>query len=237
MTRKTSAAFTLIELLVVISIIAVLASIALPAFSGVQERANQTKDLSNAKQVGLALRQFASDHNGAFPAKAPAADYAAAASTAPTNSNDALWWLFPTYLQNEQIFAVNGSLYTPSTPDNKLDAAGAATRTETLKKGENNYAYVSGLTDTENSTYPLLADGFTATAGQYDALKTNRGGVWAGKKAIVVFVDASGQIMNVRTSDKKIARPSGAAATADMFSGDSSYPVGSTNVPVVNPDI
>lgn len=233
---KRTSAFTLIELLVVIAIIAVLASIALPAFTGVQERANQTKDLSNAKQVGLALRQFALDNNGAFPAKDPAADYAAAPSTLPTNSNDALWWLFPTYLQNEQIFAVNGSVYTPSVPDNKLDAAGSATRTETLKKGENNYAYVAGLTDTANSTYPLLADGLKVDKVTYDTDKTKVGGVWAAKKAIIVFCDASGQVVNVRQADKKVARPSGIAATADIFTTDANYPVGSTTVPVLNPD-
>src|SRR6478672_3952934 len=73
--KKTSSAFTLIELLVVITIIAILASIALPVFNGVTERANQTKDLSNAKQIGIAMKLFASDNNGAFPSKAPAADY------------------------------------------------------------------------------------------------------------------------------------------------------------------
>ena len=71
--KKPHSAFTLIELLVVITIIAILASIALPVFNGVTERANQTKDLSNAKQIGLALKLFASDNNGAFPSKAPAA--------------------------------------------------------------------------------------------------------------------------------------------------------------------
>ena len=67
--KNTHSAFTLIELLVVITIIAILASIALPVFNGVTERANQTKDLSNAKQIGLALKLFASDNNGAFPSK------------------------------------------------------------------------------------------------------------------------------------------------------------------------
>jgi prepilin-type N-terminal cleavage/methylation domain-containing protein len=69
MKKHTLAAFTLIELLVVITIIAILASFALPAYTSVQERASQTKDLSNAKQIGLALKQFATDNNGAFPSK------------------------------------------------------------------------------------------------------------------------------------------------------------------------
>ena len=118
-------AFTLIELLIVITIIAVLASIALPAFTGVKERADQTKDLSNAKQIALALRQFAIDNNGSYPAKAPAADYSDAPATPPNTSNDAFWWLIPTYLQSEGIFAISGSAYTPANPDNRLDAVGA----------------------------------------------------------------------------------------------------------------
>ncbi len=114
-------------MLIVITIIAVLASIALPAFTGVKERGDQTKDLSNAKQIALALRQFAIDNNGSYPAKAPAADYSDAPGNAnPATSNDAFWWLFPNYLQSEQIFAVSGSAYTPANPDNRFDAVGAS---------------------------------------------------------------------------------------------------------------
>jgi len=236
MRKNNRAAFTLIELLIVITIIAVLASIALPAYNGVKERGDQTKDLSNAKQVALALRQFAIDNNGAYPAKMPAADYSAAAATQPTTSNDAFWWLFPNYLQSETIFAISGSAYTPGTPDNKLDAAGASTRTDTLKKGENSFAYVSGLTDTTNPTFPLIADGFaTGSPGKYTANKAQPGGVWAGKKAIVVFCDASGQIMKVDSTTLKILRPSG-SSTPDLFTGtnDGSW-IDSTANPVVNP--
>src|SRR5437773_12535918 len=100
----TSSAFTLIELLIVIAVIAILASFALPAFLGVQERAKQTKDLSNGKQIVLALRQFALDNNGAFPANGPALTYAAGAPLALGSfSNDALWWLIPTYINDEFI--------------------------------------------------------------------------------------------------------------------------------------
>ena len=65
-TSKTDA-FTLIELLVVISIIAILAGIALPVFGEVQIRGAQTKALSNAKQVGTACKLFAMDYSGNYP--------------------------------------------------------------------------------------------------------------------------------------------------------------------------
>jgi prepilin-type N-terminal cleavage/methylation domain-containing protein len=232
--KKNNSAFTLIELLVVITIIAILASIALPVFNGVTERANQTKDLSNAKQIGLALKLFASDNNGAFPAKGPAADYATGTALgAGDPSNDAFWWLFPSYLQTEDIFAVAGSAWTPGNPDNTIDPDGSATRIATLAAGENSYAYVSGLTDTTNPAFPLLADGFSTSIPVYDTNKAVKGGVWAGKKAIVIFCDASGQIMKVAASDKKLKRP-GRPADGLFETGADWLDVGVT--PVLNPE-
>ncbi|MGF1657590.1 MAG: type II secretion system protein [Verrucomicrobiales bacterium] len=66
-------AFTLIELLVVIAIIAVLVSIAVPAFTGAQERARALSDLNNLRQIGIASLAFASDNNSVLPA-APGGD-------------------------------------------------------------------------------------------------------------------------------------------------------------------
>lgn len=65
--RGGRAAFTLIELLVVISIIAILASLLLPALARARAIANQAKCMSNLRQISLASRIWAEDYNGRFP--------------------------------------------------------------------------------------------------------------------------------------------------------------------------
>lgn len=60
-------AFTLVELLVVISIIAILIAILLPALSKARETGMLIKDLSNARQWGMASVAFAVDNDGVLP--------------------------------------------------------------------------------------------------------------------------------------------------------------------------
>jgi hypothetical protein len=176
---------------------------------------------------------FATDNNGAFPSRAPAADYNTATPlTAGGVSNDAFWWVFPSYLQSEDIFTVAGSAWTPNNADNKIDAPGSATRVETLKATENNFAYVAGLTDTANAAFPLLADGFSSTAAiTYETSKSVKGGVWAAKKAIVIFCDASGQIMKVDLTTKQVKRPTG----ENLFAAGTDW-LDATANPVLNPE-
>ena len=64
-TKKREAAFTLIEVLVSVSIVGILAALALPAIGSMKERGNQAGCLANAKQLGLAMTRYASDNDGA----------------------------------------------------------------------------------------------------------------------------------------------------------------------------
>lgn len=65
--RNPRNGFTLIELLVVIAIIAVLAALLFPVISNAKERGRQVKCLSNLRQLCLAFRNYADDHDGRMP--------------------------------------------------------------------------------------------------------------------------------------------------------------------------
>jgi prepilin-type N-terminal cleavage/methylation domain-containing protein len=215
-TSKTNA-FTLIELLVVISIIAILAGIALPVFGAVQVKGAQTKALSNAKQIGTALRLFAVDNNGVYPSyelKLGKPD-----STKPvSDSNTAFAQLIPDYIPNESIFWLSKSKWCNVTPpDDKMDASGTDKPVETLKGGENEWAYVLGLTDTSNPSFPLIADGFNDEAHKYSVNETEKGGVWKGKASILIRCDSSGTVAKVNSKSLMIEGPNGGETDGDIF--------------------
>ena len=147
MKTKRNHAFTLIELLVVITIIAILASLAVPAFTMVQTQGNQMKGVSNCKQIILSLKQFSKDNNSQYPDSVANPQTGGTAQTA----NDAF-----RYLVQEQIVTDERIFGCPAgyNPDNNLGTApgyGMA-----LTAGENHWAMTAGQTDTTPGNMPMV---------------------------------------------------------------------------------
>ncbi len=65
--RRRARAFTLIEVLVVVSIIAVLAGLLLTSLSSITKSGDDTKCVSNLRQVAMAVNAYASDNDDTLP--------------------------------------------------------------------------------------------------------------------------------------------------------------------------
>ena len=65
-----SKAFTLIELLIVMAVIAILISIAIPSFKGMQMEARKTKAQGDVRTIKMAVEAYYMDHHNTYPAEA-----------------------------------------------------------------------------------------------------------------------------------------------------------------------
>ncbi len=179
-----SQGFTLIELLVVISIIAILAGFALPVFASAQKKGRMTDSLSNGKQIGTALKMYAGDHDGAFPATETDG---VAAITAASFSNRAYENLMPKYSTSKKIFPNKASAYC------KTPVAESSLNSNKLEQGHNDWGYVMGLVESSDARFPV---GCTAptSAFDYSTDTTAKGGVWGATNAVIIYVDGSAKL-------------------------------------------
>jgi prepilin-type N-terminal cleavage/methylation domain-containing protein len=187
MKTKRNQAFTLIELLVVITIIAILASLAVPAFTMVQTQGNQMKGVNNCKQVILALKQFSKDNNSQYPDSVANPLTGSMAQSA----NDAY-----RYMIQEQIVTDERIFGCPAgyNPDNNIGQA--PNYGNALMPGENHWAMTGNQTDTTVGNMPIVFENPTSiswpplwnadVAGQIAPGRT-----WPGGKIIIGRNDGS----------------------------------------------
>ncbi len=174
------AAFTLLELLTVVSIIGILASVAMPGLNNATQSAKANAAMQQARQIGIGLRGYANDHGGMFPDEQN--EFGGAINTANAAFRD----LFD-YVESEGVFTVKGSNWGKEA-DEKMDKA-----SDYLRPGENHFAYISGLETTSKSGWPLVVDG-TDGKGTYTTERKAKGGLRKGKRGIVIRVDGSGSV-------------------------------------------
>ena len=204
--------FTLIELLVVISIIAILAGLAMPVFSSALKKGRITDSLSNCKQINIALRMYASDNDGIFPATTVSTGATpGTALAAGSYSNVAFENLMPKYTTSKKIFATKTSAYCKS----PLADTGTADA-NLIKQGQNDWLYIVGLTETSDSRWPLIATATKSAADlTYDSVTTNRGGVWGGTDAIIGYCDGSVRPASGKEMDSTAANAAFVKSPAD----------------------
>src|SRR5678816_3998095 len=105
--RNRRHAFTLIELLVVIAIIAILAAILFPVFAQARDKARQTSDLSNARQIGTAAQMYIQDYDEVLPSPA-FRQCPGSPTTTPPNLWSQNWRTWPEliypYTKNMQLY-------------------------------------------------------------------------------------------------------------------------------------
>ena len=186
MAKRIASGFTLLELLTVVSIIGILASVAGPGLNHALMAAKANAAMQQARQIALGLRGFAADNGGVFPTGENA--YGESISSSNAAFRDLL-----DYVEDESVFAVKGSNWG-SEADNKMSSA-----SEYIQAGENHFAYISGLDTMSKSTWPLVVDG-TDGKGTFTTDRKQKGGLWKGKRGVMVRCDGSGSVKRLGRS-------------------------------------
>ena len=88
--KKPSQSFTLVELLVVVTIIAVLASLLLPALKGAKESARRAQCATNLRQIGAGFVMYVTDSDGFLPPLNSFISYNAAGTDKPYGMYNAI---------------------------------------------------------------------------------------------------------------------------------------------------
>jgi prepilin-type N-terminal cleavage/methylation domain-containing protein len=190
--------FTLIELLVVISIIALLASLAVPAINGALDKAKQAKDTSNVRQLGIIFFGIANDENGKYPV----APYDANGDR-PTAFATSTVRLFGGMLEDKEISDPNILVAGSKAVYSKaLDQASTALSSENV-----GWDYLAGVTTSDDARIPLFT-----SAGAFGDKSEMEGtsqialdattAIWKDKGVVMYFIGNSATWVKAKKGGK-----------------------------------
>ncbi len=206
--------FTLIELLVVITIIAILASLAVPTFNVIQDKANQMKGSNNCRQIIMALKIFSSDENGLYPDSVLNPQTGGYAQTA----NDAFRLLIQDeLLADERIFGCPSSRFEP---DGNIGQAPQYSMA--LMGGENHWSMTQGQSQSAVGSMPLVFENPVSLswppAWNCDAAGTPVAGrAWRGGKIIIGLNDGSVSVQKLQSKQGSAVGPEQMAGGMNLF--------------------
>jgi prepilin-type N-terminal cleavage/methylation domain-containing protein len=212
MKTKRKHAFTLIELLVVITIIAILAGLAVPTYTLVQTIAHQTRGVNNARQIIVSMKLFSKDHSSQYPDSVPNPLTGSVAQ----NANDAFRLMIQEKIvPDERIFGCPAGL----NPDGNIGKGpnyGYA-----LMPGENHWAMTGGQTDTTVGNMPLVFENPASISWpplwNADASgKIAPGRTWSGGKIIIGRNDGSVAVETL-SGTKGMVGPTVMAGGSNLF--------------------
>jgi hypothetical protein len=75
---------------------------------------------------------------------------------------------------------------------------------QALENGENAFAYVSGLSASDEGRLPIIANGFAGTPGVWSRKKNEKGGVFQGKYGVVGRISGSCSAVELKGDDLMI---------------------------------
>ena len=165
--------FTLVELLVVISIIGLLAGLAVPAISGGLEKAKQGVDVSNLRQLGIMFFSEANDNNGIYRRNTELTN-----TNVGTTLNVIRGMFADKVLTSPKILSGNGVVAATTT--NNVVAANVA------------WAYGNGCDTSDDGEIPILiSKGTDATFGTADVTPDKTKCPWKDKGVAMYYIGNS----------------------------------------------
>jgi len=171
----------------------VLFGLSAPVMLKSKKAPGRTETINNIKQLNLALIDFEADY-GRFPDASTIADVQSKTHTSlalgTSYSNDYFRQLIANGVTYEKIFWAPIPA-TPRKPNNVLGP-------DALKKGECSFAYVAGLSSSDDPGTPLAMTPMLPGTEQFDP------DVF-GDKAVILRIDGSAKPETIRTDNRKVS--------------------------------